>query len=73
MTYRVSAKEIYIFIPTSTRRKTNKYDNNDKTNKEVAEYVSKDRPFLAITSGELRILEREVDLIIGEILRSLKL
>jgi hypothetical protein len=73
MTYRVSAKEIYIYIPSTSRNKINKYDNNDKTNKEVAEYVSKDRPFLAITSGELRILEREVDLIIGEILRSLKL
>jgi len=73
MTYRISPKEIYIFIPSSSRRKTNKYDSADKTNKEVAEFVAKERPFMAITSGELRILEREVDLIISEILRSLKL
>lgn len=73
MTFRFSSKEIYIFIPDSSRRKTSKYDKGDKTNKEIADYVSKDRPFMAITSGELRILEREVDLIIGEILRSLKL
>ena len=73
MTYRVSSKEIYIFIPATKRKRINKFDSSNKTNKEVAEYVSKERPFLAITSGELRILEREVDLIIGEILRSLKL
>jgi len=73
MTFRFSSKEIYIFIPNSSRRKTSKYDSADKTNKEVAEFVAQERPFMAITSGELRILEREVDLIISEILRSLKL
>lgn len=47
--------------------------NNDrredgKTNKKVAEYYSKDRPFFALTAGEVRILTRELEKIIKELI-----
>lgn len=38
-------------------------------NKEVAGYVSKERPFFALTAGEVRILQRELENIINEIIR----
>lgn len=38
------------------------------TNKQVAEWASKDRPFFALTAGEIRILQRELETIIKEII-----
>lgn len=47
--------------------------NNDrradgKTNRRVAEYYSEDRPFFALTAGEVRILTREMEKIIKELI-----
>jgi hypothetical protein len=54
-----------VYIPKTSR--TTPEGKRDKlTNKKVAEYVSEDRPFMALTSGELRILRRECEEIIKE-------
>jgi hypothetical protein len=38
------------------------------TNRKVAEYYSKDRPFFALTAGEIRILTRELERIIQDLI-----
>lgn len=61
--------ELYI-ASTSRRTPDGKLDKN--TNKQVAEYVSKNgRPWFALTSGELRIITRELELIIQGHIRRL--
>lgn len=50
-----------LLIATRTRK-----DNPRLTNKRVSEYYSKDRPFFALTAGEVRILTRELESIIKQ-------
>lgn len=43
-------------------------DDSGLTNRRVSEYYSEDRPFFALTSGEIRILTRELEKIIQDII-----
>ena len=52
-----------LFIDNSSRK------DSKLTNKKVAEYASEDRPFFALTAGEVRILQRELENIINEIIK----
>lgn len=50
-----------ILIADNTRK-----DGSGLTNKKVSEYYSEDRPFFALTDGEIRILTRELERIIKQ-------
>jgi hypothetical protein len=52
-----------IYIRNSKRK-----DDSGLTNKKVSELYSADRPFFALTAGEVRILQREMEKIIQDLI-----
>lgn len=56
-----TAEGFRLYVKNSKRK-----DESGLTNKQVMEYYSKDRPFFALTAGELRILSRELEKIVSE-------
>lgn len=61
-----------LFIADTPRKKVHpKMKPSRLTNKEVAEYYSKKRPFMALTEGEVRILKQECETIIAEKIKEL--
>lgn len=84
MDFKVSGDTIEVFIPDSSRspavfqskRKRNgstyRYESgNNKTNAEIARLVAQERPFMALSSDEIRIVEQELQDILDEITRKL--
>lgn len=61
-----------LFIADTPRKKVHPKMKTPKlTNKEVAEYYSAKRPFMALTEGEVRILKQECENIIREKIKEL--
>lgn len=61
-----------LFIADTPRRKVHpKMKSSRLTNKDVAEYYSAKRPFMALTDGEVRILKQECETIIKEKIQEL--
>lgn len=60
ISYRVQNNVIKVYINDSNRRPVTKYDKSNKSNREIAEYVSIRRPFFAVTDSEQRILTKEI-------------
>ena len=56
--YRVKPKAIEMFINKKTRSKV-RPNEKPLTNEQVAAYVQKERPFFALTEGEIRIIKRD--------------
>lgn len=69
LTYTASRNKVRVFIK-NTIRSEGKFAKK-LTNQQVAEYVSKDRPFMAIASGEMRILIREYERYVATIIKKL--
>jgi len=61
--YDLTAKGFELFIKNNRRRKVHPKHKTKPTltNEELAEIVSKERPFMALTLEEFRILERKID------------
>ncbi len=66
MTVTATSQGFSVFIPDTSRRPVTQGDKARLTNKRVAELVAKDRPFMALTEGEVRILRLECEAIINE-------
>lgn len=71
MVFNANQDGFKIFINDTKRRPVTKHDKSNLTNKQVAEYYFKNRPGLALTDGEVRILKQECELIVREKIRQL--
>ena len=72
MTFDAGGDGFRIFIADTPRKKTHPKRNDNKlTNKEVAEHYFRDRPGMALTDGEVRILKQECEKIISEKIKQL--
>jgi hypothetical protein len=63
LSLRYTEEGFQILIPGNVRS-----DDSGLTNKEVSQFYSVDRPFFALTAGEVRILTRELEKIVKEII-----
>lgn len=60
-----STSEGFQLLIMNYRRK----DDSGLTNYQVAKYYSEDRPFFALTSGEIRIIARELENIVKDLIK----